>query len=114
MKVTWKPPQVLCGPALGLATGHAVSVALGFIYDDPMTEITLSICSAYGVFVLAEMVTIDGASFTRARGAAGSDARGEDSRSPLSRRVRSSLARTTALGRLVPLRGSLRSWEGKG
>ena len=40
--------MVTCGPALGFLAGRAIAVLLGFIYDDAMAEITLTICAAYG------------------------------------------------------------------
>ena len=56
--------MALCGPLLGAAVGQAASVFLGFVYEDPVAEIALTLAAAYGTFCLCEMVTVDGASFT--------------------------------------------------
>ena len=45
--------MALCGPLLGAAVGQAASVFLGFVYEDPVAEIALTLAAAYGTFCLA-------------------------------------------------------------
>jgi NhaP-type Na+/H+ or K+/H+ antiporter len=42
------------GPLIGIAVGAAASYVLGFILNDPLSEITVTVVVGFGCYVLAE------------------------------------------------------------
>ncbi|KAH8068698.1 potassium:proton antiporter [Aureococcus anophagefferens] len=52
------------GVLLGVLVGGATVLGLSYIYDDGLSEITLTIVAAMGTFLIAEMITVDGQALT--------------------------------------------------
>ena len=52
------------GILLGVLVGGATVLGLSYIYDDGLSEITLTIVAAMGTFLIAEMITVDGQALT--------------------------------------------------
>jgi NhaP-type Na+/H+ or K+/H+ antiporter len=52
------------GVLLGVLVGGATVLGLSYIYDDGLSEITLTIVAAMGTFLVAEMITVDGQALT--------------------------------------------------
>ncbi len=59
---TLQEAAVLClgGPAIGVGVGVAASTALGYILNDPASEITVTIVAGYGAYLLAELAEASG------------------------------------------------------
>jgi NhaP-type Na+/H+ or K+/H+ antiporter/CRP-like cAMP-binding protein len=59
---TFKEALVLClgGPAIGVGVGIVSSAVLGFLLNDPASEITVTIIAGYGSYLLAELAEASG------------------------------------------------------
>ncbi|GAB5036345.1 sodium hydrogen exchanger partial [Nannochloropsis oceanica] len=59
---TFEEALVLClgGPAIGVGVGIAASTFLGFLINDPASEITVTIVAGYGSYLLAELAEASG------------------------------------------------------